>query len=197
MELWWGELSEALRWFYAIAITTSLLMVFQLLLMVFGIDGDFEDGDTDATGDGDLRLLSVRTVTAFFAGFGWTGVAAIRNGSSLMAALLLAILVGSLFMGGVIVLMKALYSMRHSGTINYRTTVGEIGTVYMRVPGGMNNPGQVEVMVQGRLMIAQALTRSEQQIPNQARVRIVDVLGENTLIVEPLDGVGATETKEE
>jgi membrane protein implicated in regulation of membrane protease activity len=136
-------------------------------------------------------------VTAFFAGFGWTGVAAIRNGSSLMTALLLAILVGSVFMAGVVLLMKALYSMRHSGTINYATTVGEIGTVYMRVPGGMNNPGQVEVMVQGRLMIAQALSRSEEQIPNQSRVRIVDVLGENTLIVEPLHGDGATETEEE
>lgn len=197
MELWWGELSEALRWFYAIAITTSVLMIFQLLLMVFGFDGDFDDGDAEATGDGDLRLLSVRTVTAFFAGFGWTGVAAIRNGSSLMTALLLAILVGSAFMGGVVVLMRALYSMRHSGTINYRTTIGEVATVYMRIPGGMESPGQVEVMVQGRLMVAQALTRSSEQISSQTRVRVVDVLSENTLIVEPLNGGGTADSEEE
>ena len=100
-------------------------------------------------------------------------------------------------MAGVVLLMKALYSMRHSGTINYRTTIGEIGTVYLRLPGGMQNPGQVEVMVQGRLMVAQALTRSEEQIPNQTRVRVVDVLGQNTLIVEPLRGDGTTETEEE
>jgi len=109
MELWWGELGAALRWFYAIAISTSALMVLQLLLMIFGMDGDFEDGDTDASGDGDLRVLSVRTVTAFFAGFGWTGVAALKNGSSLITALLLAMLVGGIFMASIIMLMKALH----------------------------------------------------------------------------------------
>jgi hypothetical protein len=198
MELWWGTLSEAMRWFYAIAITTSVLMVFQLLLMIFGMDGEMEDGgDGDAGVDGDVRVLSVRTVTAFFAGFGWTGVASLENGSSLLTALLLAILVGGVFMGGVIVLMKALYGMRHSGTIDYHNAIGEIATVYLRIPGGMDHPGQVEVMVQGRLKVAQAFTRSSEEIPNQARVRVVDVMDQNTLIVEPLSTVGPAETEEE
>ncbi len=197
MELWWGELGAALRWFYTIAITTSALMVLQLLLMIFGMDGDFEDGDTDASGDGDLRILSVRTVTAFFAGFGWTGVAALKNGSSLMTALLLAILVGSAFMAGVVVLMKALHSMRSSGTLDYRNAIGEVATVYLRIPGGMDRPGQVEVMVQGRLKVAPAFTKANEEIPNQTRVRVVDVMDKNTLIVEPLYESGATDTEEE
>jgi hypothetical protein len=197
MELWWGTLSEALRWFYGIALITSFLMVIQLVMMVFGFGDDFDEVDGDASGDADVRVLSVRTVTAFFAGFGWTGVASIENGSSLLTALLLAILVGSIFMGGVVVLMKALYSMRHSGTIDYRNAVGEIGTVYLRVPGAMENPGQVEVMVQGRLKVAQAFTRSSQEIPNQTRVRVIDVMDQNTLIVEPLSAGGTTETEEE
>lgn len=187
MEVWWATLNEPLRWFYAIAITTSVVMVIQLILMVFGMDGEFEEADADATGDGDVRVLSVRTVTAFFAGFGWTGVASLERGSTLLTALLLAILVGGVFMAGVVVLMKALYSMRHSGTINYRNAVGEIATVYLRIPGGMTNPGQVEVMIQGRLMVAQAFTHSADEIPNQARVRVVDVMDRNTLVVEPLD----------
>jgi len=197
MELWWGSLSEALRWFYAIAIATSVLMVIQLLLMIFGMDGDFDEADGDASGDADVRILSVRTVTAFFAGFGWTGVASIENGSSFMTALLLAILVGGLFMGGVIVLMKALYGMRHSGTIDYRNSIGEIATVYLRIPGAMANPGQVEVMVQGRLMVAQAFTRASEEIPNQARVRVIDIMDQNTLIVEPLQTGGTTDPEEE
>ena len=197
MELWWGTLSGALRWFYAIAITTSVLMVFQLILMVFGMDGEMEDGDTDASAaDGDVRLLSVRTVTAFFAGFGWTGVAALQSGSSLFTALVLAILVGSLFMGGVIVLMKALYGMRHSGTLDYHNAIGEIGDVYLRIPPAMSKPGQVEVTVQGRLRVVQAFTKAEHEIPNQARVKVVDVLDQNTLIVEPLATGGPTDAEE-
>lgn len=198
MELWWGSLSEALRWFYAIAISTSVLMVLQLLMMIFGFGDDLEDGaDGDASGDGDVRVLSVRTVTAFFAGFGWTGIAAIESGASLLTALVLAILVGGVFMGGVIALMRALFSMRHSGTLDYRNAVGEMASVYLRIPANMDHPGQVEVMVQGRLRVVQALTRATEDIPTQARVRVVDTMDQNTLIVEPLTAGGATEPEEE
>lgn len=203
METWWATLNEPLKWFYSIAISTSLLMVLQLLLMVFGLggddldhDGDFGhagdvgDADHGDHGDGDVKILSIRTVTAFFAGFGWTGVAMIESGSSMLAALVAAAAVGATFMGGVVLLMRALYSMRYSGTLDYANAIGEIGTVYLRIPPAMSNPGQVEILVQGRLMVAQAFTRSATEIPNQARVRVTEVMDRNTLVVEPLAAGG-------
>lgn len=190
MEAWWATLNEPLRWFYAIAITTSALMVFQLILMIFGFDADDFDDAADAT-EGEVQVLSVRTVTAFFAGFGWTGVATLESGASLPLALLLSTLVGGVFLGGVLLLMKALYSMRHSGTLDYRNAVGEIGSVYLRIPPAMSDPGQIEIKVQGRLMVAQAFTHSETEIPNRARVRVIDLLDQNTLVVEPLEAATA------
>jgi acylphosphatase len=61
----------------------------------------------------------------------------------------------------------------------------------------MSKPGQVEVRVQGRLRVVQAFTRAGHEIPNQARVKVVDVLDQNTLIVEPLDTGGPTDAEEE
>lgn len=191
MEAWWATLNEPLRWFYAIAISTSALMVLQLILMLFGMDGD----DFDAV-EGEVHVLSVRTVTAFFAGFGWTGVAALQGGASLPRALVYAAGVGLLFMGGVLLLMRVLYGMRHSGTLDYRNAIGEIGNVYLRVPPAMSRPGQVEVTVQGRLRVVQAFTESETEIPNQARVRVTGVMDRNTLIVEPVDASAATRDKD-
>ena len=77
---WWSTLGRALQIFYGIAITTSAVMLFQLVLMFFGMDGDsdFDVDDIDDHGTG--GILSVRTVSAFFVGFGWTGVAAIEAG---------------------------------------------------------------------------------------------------------------------
>ena len=44
MEAWWTALSGPLQWFYAIAISTSVLMVIQLVLMLFAFDADdFDD----------------------------------------------------------------------------------------------------------------------------------------------------------
>ena len=187
MEAWWAALNEPLRWFYAIAISTSALLVLQLVLLIFGFDGDADDLDA-----GDVHVLSVRTVTAFFAGFGWTGVAALESGASLPLALLLSATVGALFMGGVLLLMKALYSMRHSGTLNYRNAVGLVGSVYIRIPPAMSDSGQIELRLQGRLAIAQAVTRATTEIPSRARVRVVELLDQNTLIVEPLEPVVPT-----
>ncbi len=192
MEAWWATLNEPLRWFYAIAISTSLMMILQLILMMFGMDADDFD-DPSGGGEGGLHVLSVRTVTAFFAGFGWTGVAALQGGASLPRALVYAAGVGALFMGGVLLLMRALYGMRHSGTLDYRNAIGEIGNVYLRIPPAMSNPGQVEVTVQGRLRVVQAFTEARAEIPNQTRVRVTGVMDRNTLIVEPLDIAAAND----
>jgi hypothetical protein len=51
----------------------------------------------------------------------------------------------------------------------------------------MSGPGQVEVLVQGRLCVVQAFTRSAHKIAARARVKVVDVLDQQTLLVEPLD----------
>ncbi len=193
MEIWWSSLGAALRVFYGIALVTSAALVLQLVLTLFGLDGEGDvdlDTDLDVDGHGGGGILSVRTVTAFFVGFGWTGVAALESGMSLLPAIVLATLVGSAFMAGVFFMMRALYGMRYSGTLDYRNAVGTVGSVYLKIPGRMAGPGQVEVMVQGRLRVAQAFTHAEGELANQARVRVVDVMDQNTLVVEPLEAEG-------
>lgn len=189
MELWWTELAIAHKVFYAIAIATSAVLVLQLILSFFGLDGD-ADADFDA-GDaghgGGVGILSVRTVTAFFTGFGWGGVAALEAGIALIPSVLLAVAAGGVLMGAVFALMRGLYAMRYSGTLDYRNAIGVAGSVYLPVPAAMAGPGQIEVRVQGRLCVVQAFTRAPAKIPNRARVRVVDVLDQQTLLVEPLE----------
>jgi hypothetical protein len=192
MEAWWGSLGTALQIFYAIAVATSALLTIQLVLIVLGIDGEADIDDVDAGGG----VLSVRTVTAFFTGFGWTGVVALESGLTLPLTLLAATAVGGVFLLGVLMLMRALSGLRYSGTLDYHNAVGSIGSVYLRVPPGMSGPGQVEVIVQGRLRVVQAFTRSERELPNRSRVKVVDVMDQTTLIVEPLES-SPTQPKQE
>jgi hypothetical protein len=175
---WWSTLGKALQIFYGIAITTSAVMLFQLVLIVFGMDGDsdFDVDDIDDHGTG--GILSVRTVVAFFVGFGWTGVAAIEAGWTLVPTIV----------GGVFALMRTLYSMRYTGSLDYRNAVGIVGNVYLPIPAAMAGPGQIEVLVQGRLRVVQAFTRAERRLGNNERVRVTDLVDETTLLVEPLNG---------
>ncbi len=191
VDLWWSDLDIAHKVFYAIALATSALLVIQLVLSFFGLDGDAEV-DTDVDHGGGIGILSVRTVTAFFTGFGWGGVAALEAGVGLVPAIVLALVAGGALMAGVFFLMRGLYAMRYSGTLDYRNAIGEVGAVYLPGPASMSGPGQIGVRVQGRLCVVQAFTRAAERLPNQARVRVVGLVDQQTLLVEPLDTAAAT-----
>jgi len=189
MTAWWDSLDTALQVFYAVAIATSIAMVLQLLLMVFGFDD--ADADVDAEHGTGVGLLSMRTVTAFFTGFGWAGVASLEAGKTLPFTLVVAVAVGTALMFGVFSLMRGLYALRYSGTLDYANAIGQVGSVYLRIPAAMAGPGQIEVMIQGRLCVVEALTRVQRELPRQARVRVVETVGQNTLVVEPIEEPGA------
>ena len=86
-----------------------------------------------------------------------------------------------------------LHSLRHSGTLDYNNALGEVGTVYLPIPAGMGGTGKIQVIVQGRLKEIQAFTRHDQRIENRVRVRVVELLDDNTLLVEPLADLGASQ----
>lgn len=190
MDLWWDSLATPERIFWGIALVTSAVLVLQLLLSFFGLDGDADidvDADfSDAGHGGGVGILSVRTVTAFFTGFGWGGVIALDQGFSVPGATVAAVVTGGVLMMAVYGLMRALFGLRYSGTLDYKNAIGVTGSVYLPVPGNMEGPGQVEVLVQGRLRTVQAFTRAPTKIPNRARIKVVDVVDQQTLLVEPL-----------
>jgi hypothetical protein len=189
---WWGSLEGAYRVFYALGIVSALALLVQVILAVFGLDDLFDATDGEGT-----SLLSLRTVSGFLAGFGWTGVVMIRAGYSTLGASIGGTVVGLLFAGILFLIIRVMMGLRHSGTIDYRNAVGVAGKVYAPIGASLEKPGQVEVLVQGRLRTVAAMTRHDQDLPTLARIRVVDTLDSNTLLVAPLDAEAgdAKETK--
>lgn len=179
---WWGSLEGAYRVFYALGIVSALALLVQVILAVFGLDDLFGAADGEGT-----SLLSLRTVSGFLAGFGWTGVVMIRAGYSTLGASIGGTVVGLLFAGILFLIIRVMMGLRHSGTIDYRNAVGVAGKVYAPIGASLEKPGQVEVLVQGRLRTVAAMTRHDQELPTLTRIRVVDTLDSNTLLVAPLD----------
>lgn len=186
VELWWSELDVAHKVFYAVAIATSALLTLQLIASFFGLDAD-SDADFDADHGDAGGVFSVRSVTGFFTGFGWGGVIALESGLGLAVSILIAVACGGALMATILFLMRAVYSMRYEGTLDYRNAIGVAGSTYIPIPAAMAGAGQVEVMVQGRLCVVKAFTRSPTRIAARARVKVIDTLDQQTLLVEPLD----------
>ena len=160
------------------------MLVVQLVMLFLGHDGDAHPHDA-IDGTGELPVLSLRAIVAFFVGFGWTGVATLNAGYSVPVATIAGLGVGGAFMGAVAVLMRVLYGLQQSGNIDYRNAVGSHAKVYSQIAPRMERTGQVEVLVQGRLRVVEAMTKADRALPSQSRVKVVDLVDPTTLLVEP------------
>ncbi len=201
MSEWFAALSTEQQIYYSIGMIATFLVVVQTLMMLVVGDAELADaGDADMGGPSEhpsgIALISSRTIVAFLMGFGWTGVIANRDGMGDPAMTAVSgVIVGCLFAYAVFRLMSFLYGLRDSGTLDYHNALGEVGTVYLPIPAAMAGPGRIQVMVQGRLKEIVALTPAETRLENRAKVRVVEVLDDNTLVVEPLNQA-PTEDKE-
>src|SRR5260370_461856 len=101
---WWTSLVVEKQIFYAIGMGAISILIIQIFLTIIGIGGH-HDANLSGHGDHDsgLSLLSIRTITAFFVGFGWGGVIILNHGYSLVVAV-----IGGFGTGVVFLLVTAL-----------------------------------------------------------------------------------------
>ena len=164
-----------------------MVLAFQIVLTLIGADTDFDADGMDAGEGGDTGLFSIRTIGAFFTGFGWAGVSMLYNGYGLGAATFGATVVGLIFLGTVLYLMRYMFSLREEGTLDYSNAIGEVGNVYLPIPPKRKGMGQVEVLVQGRMRTVRALTDHDKKLGNRTAVRVKALIDQQTLLVESLE----------
>lgn len=195
---WWENLDGAGQAFWGIAIVFSVLFVIQFILSLIGLDFDAEAGldfstETDAVSDSEVSLetefsiFSVRSIIAFFMLFGWTGVLLLDAGFSVWLALIAAGIVGFLAMIMVAYLMFRISRMDESGTFNTRTAINNFGEVYLTIPATKTGYGKIHLKIKGSTREMDAVTDHPEQIPNGSRVKIIDVLDDNLLLVEKIN----------
>jgi len=194
---YWLHLTPTMKMFVGIGAVSSAVLTLQMVLAMFGGDMDGLDADVDIpdAGEGGASgILSIRTIGAFFTGFGWSGAAMQQAGYGTGAATFVGIVVGSIFMALIFYLMTYLHSLRQEGTINYANAVGKIGSVYLPIPPHRKGIGQIEVLVQGRLKIVQAITDNDKKIGNRVAVRVTELVDTQTILVEPLENESPKES---
>ena len=87
LNIWWENLNFELQIFYGIAIVSLVALFFQVIMsVVFGMEHGADVPDV-ANHDSGMGIFSVRGVTAFFTGFGWTGVVCTKQDLGLLLAI--------------------------------------------------------------------------------------------------------------
>jgi hypothetical protein len=204
MAEWWQALTGIEQIFYVIAITSTVILFLQLILNLIGLAGhdvDVDVGHMDvdvpdgvdiehpdlAQHSSGLGLISYRTITAFFVGFGWSGVVMLRSDAHFGIAIPVAVFVGFFFVLVVFYLMREIYKLSETGNIDLHNAIGQVGTVYIPIPPKGQGQGQVQVKVQSRLRELSAVTNGDEELPARAPVKVVKLIGKSTLVVEKLE----------
>lgn len=155
-----------------------------------GIDGVFGSDSPDTVdmhvGDSGLRIFTVRGIVAFFAVGGWAGLSALSLSGSAAAAIITAFIAGSLALLLVAWFFRWAASLNENGSLQMENAVGKVGEVYIKIPANMSGTGKVNVIIQGRLTEAEAMTDSDRPLKYGEPVEVVGMAVGNVLKVRPI-----------
>lgn len=187
---WWNGLGLAQQIFALVGVGSTVILVIQMAMLLFGLgddsDADIDDIDGDV-GDGDgLALFTVKGIVAMLSITGWTGVIFLGTEMPTALSYILAFLCGFAALVLMAYAMKAVAKLQSSGNIDIGNAVGKVGQVYIPIKPG--NSGKVNLTVQGQYSEFSAITTADKTLTTGSYVRVVAVDEAGTLVVEPIDG---------
>lgn len=195
---WWNSIGLVGQIYALIAIPSTLVLVVQTILLIFGISGEDIDADGidlngngmgDTPGDGGesgLTLFSVRGIMAMAAIGGWSGLVMHSSGIALPVTVLLSLAFGFLALTGIAVLMKLAVKLQDNGNLDLGCAIGKVATVYIPIPGNMSGSGKVNLTVQERFIEIGAVTTVERKLKTGESVRVIATDETGLVVVEPL-----------
>ncbi|MEL6123150.1 MAG: serine protease [Bacteroidota bacterium] len=180
---WWEALTGTEQIYWGIAIVSTAIFMIQLVLTFVGIDGDVEAEIGDA--DGGFSVFSIRGVIAFVTFFGWGGVAALSQGFSAPKAFMVGFLAGFLAMVGIAYAFAQMLKLQESGTVEVYDAIKKTADVYLTIPDTTQGKGKIHIVLNDKLMEFDAISDAD-RIPTGAKVRVVDVLNDNVMLVRAI-----------
>ncbi len=190
---WYNSLSVAEKVYFYIAIVGTALLLIQVILMLFSFGGgpdtdaggDFGDGDFDSPeGDLGISLFTLKGITSFLAIGGWVGLLVLQiNPDRIALSVILALLCGFVAMLIVGIVMRALYKMQNSGTLEKEKLIGKEASVYVSVPPARTGRGKITLTAQGAYTELDAVTDDENRIAVDETV-VISEAGVDYMVVK-------------
>ena len=153
--------------------------LFLLISLVFGemFDHFGVDHDVDMGGPG---FFSGRIMSVFITGFGGFGAIGIHYGLSPMAASAVGFASGLVFSSVIYAFARFLYGQQASSDVRSGDLVGQSARVVVAIPAG--GVGQIRCRVGEELVDKIAQSFDGTAIPENASVRIDEILGETVIV---------------
>ena len=184
MAEWFAGLSGLEQTLFGIAVVSTAVFAIQVVFTLFGI-GEFDDlelgeGGGEGTPFGDI--FTIRNGVSFLMGLSWGGLMAYSWGlTHAFFAILIGIVVGSLFVGVNMGLLALMAMVKHEGNVHLENAIGQEARVTLAVPEGRTGVGKVSLSLQGRFKEYHAVTDGR-ALNRNSPVTVVDVSGSQLVV---------------
>ena len=176
---WWSALNIEQQIFWSLAIVFSILSCILVLLDLFGFD---QEQEQSANQNKSIRVLDARTGLILFTSFGWFGVLFSAFNYEWQQSLLFAAS-GALVLS---FLQGLIFGFPWNKELDIKRLVESTGQVQKTIPPHRNGVGKVHLDVRKKTYELDALTTG-QELPEGVPVRVIDIIDERVLVVEPLE----------
>lgn len=134
---------------------------------------------------GELRWFTLVGMLSFFAITGWAGLALIDAALPDMLAVVLGVGLGVLAMYLCAVVMRWFGRLGEAGNVSLAGAVGQFAEAYLPIGPERAEGGKVSLTLQGRFLVLDAVTDAARAIPTGARVVIIGLADDSTVLVRP------------
>jgi hypothetical protein len=181
------DLLQKIFWFTAIPVSVIFLiqgiMTFAGLDAADGLDADF-DGDLTST-EAPFQLFSFRNLINFLLGFSWTGIACYNTFGNKNIIVLLALLVGAMFVALFFIIIRQITKLAEDNSFRIGNALNKTAQVYLAIPAHKTGKGKIHVSVKGTMHELDAITESE-RIETGALVKVTGIEHNNLIIVSKI-----------
>lgn len=172
--------------FYCAIIATACFIIKGILYAVSGVDIEITSDFTSiAEHDFHFSFLSLESIFAFFMGFGWGGLVAVKQfGLSIITSLIVACVIGLIFSFISVYLMFLIKKLDHTVKKDLSTVVGQTAQAYTNLEP--NSGGQIRITLNSKLCIKDAFNATTDTIKAFDNIKVIKYEN-NVLYVEKIN----------
>ena len=193
--------------FLVVAVVSTLFLVLQIVLAMFGADGIFEHPDLNLDVHGDIPhdiaeghvgdvghagdvgqvhigFFNMKSLLAFFFFGGWIGLLMSLYNHSLLAIFSSSLISASVALVLSTLLLRKLMSFQSSGNLKLENAIGQTADVYLKIGPKPSDIGKVTLIVQDRFVELDAVTSGDKIFKTGEKVSVIGVNEDHNLIVE-------------
>lgn len=179
---WWKSLSIDLHIFLSISVVFSTLLIILYILSYFRVDIDSEHSASHSKER--FRLLNAKYIITFFTLFGWSGSLFSYIWDQLGLTFLYSFILG---LAGTLLFRWLSGGTSSRKYFHMEKALSSTGKVLSSIPPHRNGFGKVHLDIREAPFEIDAVTAG-QEVPRGAFVRVVDILDEKIVLVEPIIG---------